>query len=317
MEEFWRILLLMVPLIAGAIAVFFTLQMMKRYRASFISSYFYYLVFLYIFGVYGLTGSGLLQYALTRMEAQIRVIHAARFYTLLLGIPFLMLSNFMFVKAVTEFRGSKLPVYVTAVFFTLASALFLLYGILIVRFTRFELGEYQSLITLQRWGFIGFIGIVYLSVSLWGLFTSRRVPDAERRRFFRTFLLWYLLYTAFSILSFALIPLHSMVPYIFIFLFLSWHLVPIFFLNLFLEKNHPETAAQPDFESRLVLFAEKFEISSRETEVIRLICKGRSNQEISEKLFISLQTVKDHVHRIFLKTGVKNRVQLTNLIRSV
>ena len=39
-----------------------------------------------------------------------------------------------------------------------------------------------------------------------------------------------------------------------------------------------------------------------------------SNQEISDSLYISLQTVKDHVHRIFTKTGVKNRVQLTNLV---
>jgi len=47
-----------------------------------------------------------------------------------------------------------------------------------------------------------------------------------------------------------------------------------------------------------------------------LICKGNSNQDISDSLFISLQTVKDHIHRIYLKTGVKNRVQLTNLIRT-
>jgi DNA-binding CsgD family transcriptional regulator len=39
-----------------------------------------------------------------------------------------------------------------------------------------------------------------------------------------------------------------------------------------------------------------------------------TNQEISDSLFISVQTVKDHIYRIFLKTGVKNRVQLTNLL---
>jgi len=55
-------------------------------------------------------------------------------------------------------------------------------------------------------------------------------------------------------------------------------------------------------------------ISKREEEVIQQICEGKSNKEISEALFISLQTVKDHVYRIFIKTGIKNRVQLTNLI---
>jgi len=40
------------------------------------------------------------------------------------------------------------------------------------------------------------------------------------------------------------------------------------------------------------------------------------NKEISDTLFISLQTVKDHIYRIFQKTDVKNRVQLINLIQS-
>ncbi|MDA3822091.1 MAG: LuxR C-terminal-related transcriptional regulator, partial [Bacteroidales bacterium] len=66
----------------------------------------------------------------------------------------------------------------------------------------------------------------------------------------------------------------------------------------------------------LELMTVKYEISKRETEIVELICKGMSNQEISNSLFISLQTVKDHVYRIFLKTGVKNRVQLTNLVSS-
>ena len=62
-------------------------------------------------------------------------------------------------------------------------------------------------------------------------------------------------------------------------------------------------------------FNERFGISKRETEIIDEIVKGKTNKEISESLFISLQTVKDHVHNVFLKTEVKNRVQLINLIR--
>jgi ATP/maltotriose-dependent transcriptional regulator MalT len=70
-----------------------------------------------------------------------------------------------------------------------------------------------------------------------------------------------------------------------------------------------------DFETSLLAFTEEHDISKRECEVVRLICRGLSNQEISETLFISLQTVKDHTHRIFVKTGVRNRVQLSNMIR--
>ncbi|NLA48592.1 MAG: response regulator transcription factor [Bacteroidales bacterium] len=62
-------------------------------------------------------------------------------------------------------------------------------------------------------------------------------------------------------------------------------------------------------------FCSKYEISPRESDVIKEICRGLSNREISERLFISLQTVKDHTHRIYIKTNVRNRVQLINLVK--
>jgi len=125
------------------------------------------------------------------------------------------------------------------------------------------------------------------------------------------------LYMVVSMTAFGLLGLHVIVEHIFLFLFLSWHLIPILFLNLYLEKYHGQTAdVQAGFETKLKAFSEKYEISKREQEVIQLISKGMSNQEISDSLYISLQTVKDHIHRIFVKTGVKNRVQLTNMIRS-
>jgi DNA-binding CsgD family transcriptional regulator len=64
-------------------------------------------------------------------------------------------------------------------------------------------------------------------------------------------------------------------------------------------------------------FCKKFEVSPRETDIVREICNGLSNKEISDKLFISLQTVKDHTHRIYIKTNVKSRVRLINLVKGV
>jgi DNA-binding CsgD family transcriptional regulator len=63
-------------------------------------------------------------------------------------------------------------------------------------------------------------------------------------------------------------------------------------------------------------FANKYKITKRETEVIELICKGKTNKEIADQLFISIETVKDHNYKIFQKTGVKNRTQLVNLINN-
>ncbi|MFG2039890.1 response regulator [Dactylosporangium sp. NPDC048998] len=51
-------------------------------------------------------------------------------------------------------------------------------------------------------------------------------------------------------------------------------------------------------------------LSDRETEIVRLIARGRTNQEIGAELFISLSTVKSHVSTIQTKLGLRNRVEI-------
>ncbi|MDP1726247.1 MAG: LuxR C-terminal-related transcriptional regulator [Bacteroidota bacterium] len=51
----------------------------------------------------------------------------------------------------------------------------------------------------------------------------------------------------------------------------------------------------------------KLGISKRELDVLNLMATGFSNEEIAEKLFISLNTVKTHASNIFLKLNVKRR----------
>ena len=50
-------------------------------------------------------------------------------------------------------------------------------------------------------------------------------------------------------------------------------------------------------------------LSQRELEVLQLIAQGLSNREISERLFLSLNTVKVHARNIYGKLGVNNRTQ--------
>ena len=50
-------------------------------------------------------------------------------------------------------------------------------------------------------------------------------------------------------------------------------------------------------------------ISNRELEVLEGMAKGLSNQEIADKLFVSLNTIKTHAANLFLKLEVKRRTQ--------
>lgn len=50
-------------------------------------------------------------------------------------------------------------------------------------------------------------------------------------------------------------------------------------------------------------------ISKREYEVLELMAKGLSNQEIADKLFVSLNTVKTHSSSLFVKLDAKRRTQ--------
>lgn len=48
-------------------------------------------------------------------------------------------------------------------------------------------------------------------------------------------------------------------------------------------------------------------LSPREREVAALVAEGLSNKQIGGRLFISLATVKDHMHHILTKTGLSSR----------
>jgi two-component system, NarL family, response regulator LiaR len=66
--------------------------------------------------------------------------------------------------------------------------------------------------------------------------------------------------------------------------------------------------ANPDFrlnEPEL----QRLGISKREYEVLELMAQGLSNQEIADKLFVSLNTIKTHSSSIFMKLDARRRTQ--------
>lgn len=106
---------------------------------------------------------------------------------------------------------------------------------------------------------------------------------------------------------------HVLLTLLFILLFFTLNLWPLILFSKWVQVPllKVETEVRENFEA----LCQRYEISKREAEIIECICEGLTNQEIADRLFISLQTVKDHTSRIYLKTEVKNRTQLANLVR--
>lgn len=57
-------------------------------------------------------------------------------------------------------------------------------------------------------------------------------------------------------------------------------------------------------------------LSTREYDVLIEVCKGKSNKEIADSLFVSMNTVKSHLKNIFFKFEIKSRAELLTLLLS-
>lgn len=68
-------------------------------------------------------------------------------------------------------------------------------------------------------------------------------------------------------------------------------------------------------EAAMARFFAKCNISEREQEVLRLMLNGRSYHEISDSLYISYHTVKNHIYKIYQKLNIKNRGELITLFK--
>lgn len=62
-------------------------------------------------------------------------------------------------------------------------------------------------------------------------------------------------------------------------------------------------------EKQNAILSTSISLTTRESEILRLLASGASNLDIANSLFVSENTVKTHLYNVFKKLNVKNRLQ--------
>lgn len=76
----------------------------------------------------------------------------------------------------------------------------------------------------------------------------------------------------------------------------------------------PVPATTDDLETQCAALAQQYGLSKRESEVLRLLAKGRSAPFIADEFTVSVGTVKTHIRHIYEKAGVHSKQELLDLI---
>ena len=302
-------------IINGGLAAFCILSvytLFKRYKKEYFQTILFQQIFLYSYFLYGIWGNIAIHKGLDKLSLAQHTYESISFYIPILGMPFLIISWYMLIKFVFQIKGYRIQWYYTLVFFigVILCLVFASYNIQTNDYRAF--GTNEELIKRC----ILLLNVILNFVLLISFFKRFKLNDFKPKKqainysiliylglvIFYTFGLWFTpnFHYLVSIASFLLISVSAM-------------FLPMALWRITVQTNITLTAPKLDFEA----FCKKFEISKREAEIINEICLGKSNKDIAETLFITLQTVKDHTHRIYTKTGIKNRVHLTNLVREI
>ncbi|RFS16776.1 helix-turn-helix transcriptional regulator [Emticicia sp. C21] len=259
----------------------------------------YYLILIYTFGFYALWSKVffLIFFSSTTTPEENKIVTN---FLIVLGIPFLVTGKLMLVWWSMTLLKKAPDIVFKAAAFMIIFLIILLY----ISINRFAVLSNMG----QIYGvFVMTISVFIISILL---FSEVNYLAKKQKQIFILLVLWAgLIY----VLVFLENHNQAIIELIFIFLFFLTNtaLAIYFTYAVKLVSEVEETPVTMSFDT----FIEKYTITPREAEIVQFIYQGKTNQEIADKLFVTVQTIKDHTHRIYQKTEVKSRAQLTSLLQ--
>lgn len=299
-----------------AIAAFCVLigyELVNTYKSIFNRFYFYYLIAFLVFAIYAFWGQIGMQALLASMDTPDEIGRIIRGFMPILGLPFLIIAMIMFLRmayALIERPMNKKAYYVHLIVSLIIGVL--LYGFFgmdenswpLTKSLVFPLALLMAIETLYLL-FFAIIVVYHLKMT-----------KGQKHKVILQFIFMLLVGL---LLRGSSLALNEVPKWALPFLILVYFLSPLIALWYLRQRSdilfEPIGAVRVNTDKKEALF-EKYQITPREQEIIEQICLGKTNQQIADTLFISLQTVKDHTHRIYTKVGIHSRMKLVRMVNS-
>jgi DNA-binding CsgD family transcriptional regulator len=299
------VFVLSAALASGSIVISSMLR--NRYKAEIFSTLMYYQIFYFTYGFYAIWGQVIL-YSFLSPFLSVELLTRATNILVLIGSPFVIFTWLMLIRLTRELSGREIRIpfllgYVFLIFLLVSGAGYLL--------SRFELAD---LFTIIKFCFV-LLNFTFTITGFAYLLSYKKRKAILRKRDMKNIAMG-LLMLVFLQNGFLLDykdNIYVALGFILLF-FMGGTFIPLYIQYMSdLSVLHPVEEEVISFD----LLCTKYEISPREKEIMREICKGLSNQQIADTLFISLQTVKDHTSRIYYKTNCTSRAQLIAMVNGI
>jgi DNA-binding CsgD family transcriptional regulator len=281
--------------------------LLEDYPLPYLRSLFYYNLFISAFGFYGIWGQFIIV-ALAGSRLDPALYSTVSVISLLLGLPFLVFGWMMLLKFAAETSGIRLRALFTPVF------LIVNFGVIVVLGLVIREMEFTEALPLFRYYYVA-AALLYALTASFIIVKGGSLSPGPRDRFILGLVVSG--GTIAQVAALIFIPHSAWMALVFVFLLFATITMISLFLSYKADLKPVMTVEPMPLPGGVVDFFRRNDISPREEDIIREICNGLSNQEIADKLFISLQTVKDHTSRIYMKTNVRNRMQLMALVRGM
>jgi DNA-binding CsgD family transcriptional regulator len=290
-------------------------QLLSTYASAFLRDYFYYLAAFHAFALYGLWGQIVTRGLLAALETDAAAIEVVAGFLPAFGVPFLLVSWAMLLAMAGSMFGKPLKTAWHSVH-VVVFLLLLLGSWLAVGWVRAEPGSrFVGLGALEAAAMIG-VELVYFAAFLVLVARFGAAAEADKRRvFFRFAALMGVGFAARSLLAGLVLADVRLAPVALLGAYAS-NLPALLYLRANADRVFAPVRAEQATKAGIAHVLDRYGVTKRERQIVEKICLGKTNKQVADELFISLQTVKDHTHRIYSKIGINNRMQLVQLMNA-